>query len=297
MILERKEYMDWYQVEYEHKWWCKISASVTKPDGLNRFWININYDMEDGVQYSYNISSPLWWDQAKELAESIILHFKPELVPSIKNPKPEINKYEDWAIIKYEDKENRHAITVKIEWKRYSFIRVFNRYDLDCLILDYWKKIKLKKIDDKEEHFQLWMKERENFNLYIPQIERIINKFITLKDVKENIINSRSYWLNYMEIDKKIDNYASFILSESVNYFDNEDYSNEPNYNISDWEQKFANGLKKYLSSKSLDNQSQSSRLIKLDVDEQKPQQNKWLKWWQRLLIIFGILMFLWLIS
>lgn len=184
-----------------------------------------------------------------------------------------------------------------MDWKRYSFIRVFNRYDFECVILDYSKKIKFKKIDNKEEHFQLWIKERENFNLYIPQIERVINKFKALKDIKERIINRGGYWINYMEIDEKVDNYTKYILKETIEYFNNNDYSNEPNYNISTDEQKLANNLKPYLS-KYLKNQTQN-QIITTNTTENKELKcdtKKRLKRWQRVLIILWLIILIWLL-
>lgn len=294
MILEWKEYMNWYGTEYEHKWWGNVSAVVTKSDySFNWCWITVNYNTEEWIQYSYNINSPLTWDEAKEFAEVIIFHFNPELVPYIKNPKPEISEYEDWAIFKYEDKKNCHEIMIKVSWKRSAFVRVSNKFSFWSLVLNYSKRIKLKKVDDKKEFVELWRKEWENFNLYIPQIDRILNKFEILRDVKDKIMSNGDYLMEYKEIDEKVDDYAKYLLKETANYFIDDDYSNEPDYDINEWEEKLANRLKVYLQPKTNHKWNRSTKFVSntpnQEVETATPSK-KWLKWWQWILIILWII-------
>ena len=247
-MLERKEYINWYQADFETANWYVVKATVSKwMEWVIRYSINIDFENEQWIKYSYWINSPLSWKVAQELAESIILHFDPSVVPPLPKTKWVLKEFEDWATIKLEKNDEFWEREIILDWKRNSFIRVSNRFVfLDCVIFNLSKKIKLKKLD-KKQHIELGMQEWDNFNLYMPQLFPAFKKIEILQKVKNKLAESDNYYRISTSIEGNLDKFTCLALAQCIQFFNDENYSTNIDVFYSSEEEILANKIKKHI--------------------------------------------------
>ena len=89
-MLKRHEEEKYYTTKYNSVKWYKITSRIS---------IDIRIKINDSLLYDYRISSPCTRENAKKLAETIILNFDPQLIPTIKNEKPKIIYDRFWILI------------------------------------------------------------------------------------------------------------------------------------------------------------------------------------------------------
>ena len=205
-MLKRHEEEKYYTTKYNSVKWYKITSRISKRF-VEASWsiIDIRIKINDSLLYDYRISSPCTRENAKKLAETIILNFDPQLIPTIKNEKPKIIYDRFWILIedkKYNCHDNRH---IRLDGKRNSFIRCYTNYEyIDYITVNIIKKIKLEKVDEKT-HIAQWLKERNNYNTYMPQFSSIYSICKKLKEKKDKLYTNNKYWLWNTEAENLID--------------------------------------------------------------------------------------------
>ena len=238
-MLKRHEEEKYYTAKYNTVKWYKIMSRISKRF-ITASWsiIDIRIDTNDNILYDYRICSPCTRENAKKLAEAIILNLDPQLIPTIKNEKPKIRYDRFWILI--EDKkhnwhDNRH---IRLDGKRNSFIRCYTNYEyIGYITVNIIKKIKLEKVDEKT-HIAKWLKERNNYNAYMPQFWNIYSICKKLKEKKDKLYTNNKHWLWNTEaenlIDWAINKYIEKLIVSST--FIKDDYS----YTII-WDKKLPN--------------------------------------------------------
>ena len=230
-MLERQEENYYYTTKINIVKWYKITWKISKLSLYKGNWtINIRIDTNNNIVYDYRISSHCNFKNAKKLAEVFILNFDPQLVQKVKNDKPKISHDYHWVIITEKKRKYNSSKRIRLDWKKYSFIRCSTTYRYgDLCYIEINKKIKLDKVDEKE-HLTQWLKEWNNYDAYIPQfwnIYRICEKLYTIKN-KLYQINEEYNWGEKAEniINSKIKNYLGWLIFSTTNLFIKKDYSN-----------------------------------------------------------------------
>jgi len=197
-ILDWKECINTYDASF-FNFWYDISISYDKKTEYRRWWIRIRYE-RDNITYDYSFYSPMSEEEKEKFSEIFVTKFNPDEVPHI-NEKYELNTYYDWWKIKSLESNKEFVL----DGKYYKYIREHKQIYRETFNLIINKKIKLKKIS-VEELIQEWVKERENNNLYVPQIENLFWEFEELEKARikaENIIdyNKREFALDIIDKD------------------------------------------------------------------------------------------------
>lgn len=229
-MLKREEKERYYTTTYNSVKWYKITSRISK-----RFmeipWliIEIRIDTNNNTLYDYHISSHYTLENAKKLAESIILYFDPQLIPTIKNDKPKIRYSRFWILI--EDKKNNYDENryIRLDGKRNSFIRCYTNYEyVGYLTVKIIKKIKLEKVDEKT-HIALWLKEWNNYNAYMPEFWNIYSICKSLKEKKDKLYKKNKFWLWNIEaenfINWAINKYVEELILSVISIFTKKEYS------------------------------------------------------------------------
>ena len=177
--MERKECINYYELSF-FSFWYDIKATYQKQNVYRWWWIIITYT-RDNVVYKYSFYSNLSEKDRKIFAETFVNNFNPDEVHPI-NEKYEMQTFSDGAVIKSLESDKSFTL----DWKRNRFIREKKQMYNDVFNIIIEKKITLKKLPD-EEFFALWVKERENNNLYVPQIENLFPTFESMIETRYKI--------------------------------------------------------------------------------------------------------------
>lgn len=237
-MLKRQEEGRYYTTKYNSVNWYKITSRISKRF-MTTLWsiIEIRINISDNILYDYHISSPCTWENAKQLAETIILNFDPQLIPPIKNEKPKIRYDRFWILIEDKKYNCHYNKYIRLDGKRNSFIRCHTNYEyMDYFIVKIIKKIKLNKVDEKA-HIAQWLKEWNNYNTYIPEFWEIYSICKKLKEKRDKLYTKNKYWLWNSEaenfIDWAINKYIEELIISVSSLFTKKEYS----YTIV-WEKK-----------------------------------------------------------
>ena len=229
-MLKRQEEERYYTTKYNSVNWYKITSRISKRF-MTTLWsiIEIRIDTNNNIIYDYHIGFPCAFENAKKLAEAIILNFDPQLIPTVKNSKPKI-KYDRFWILIEDKKYNQHYTKyIRLDGKRNSFIRCHTNYEyMDYFVVNIIKKIKLDKVDEKT-HLTQWLKERNNYNVYIPEFSSIYWICENLKKEKDKLYRKNKLWLCNIEaesfINWAINKYIEELVLSVSSLFTKKEYS------------------------------------------------------------------------